>query len=512
MHPAVLNSRIREVLVVGAAGLAALVISLGIAVAIPNPSYVLVFGAVLGVLGLVVLMCNSRLEVTVALLAIYLGMLDGPLKLGTGGHEAASVVRDILIFAVGLGAVLRLLVKREKVRLPPLSGWVFAFVMLVLVQALNPSTPGILKALGGFRQQLEWVPFFFFGYAIMRSKERFRKFFILLGVIALANGLVATYQTHLSPDQLANWGPGYSTLIHGNASAGKKGGLTGRTYASEGVAHVRPPGLGSDAGFSGGVGVIALPCALALLATGGLRRRWFSVVLCLGAVLGIATGLGRLQVVGAVLGVLSFALLSSSAGRRATRPLLALLGVLILVIPFAALLVSIESPGTFSRYAGIVPTNGAPVKDTKTNELSRLPHQLVSLPFGFGLGSTGAAGGFGGKATANELEGHGVGAETQYNFVANELGAPGLILWVALSLNLILLAMRRLRRIGDIELRIDLAGVFAVIIALFLEGASGPTMTSAAAGPYFWFAAGIAAYWFAGPGRRGYPTLRAGTA
>ena len=39
-----------------------------------------------------------------------------------------------------------------------------------LVEAFNPSTHGILKILGGFRQQLEWIPFFFFGYVVMRSK------------------------------------------------------------------------------------------------------------------------------------------------------------------------------------------------------------------------------------------------------------------------------------------------------------------------------------------------------
>jgi len=46
----------------------------------------------------------------------------------------------------------------------------------------------VLKTLGGYRQELEWVPFFFFGYLFVRSKRRLRKLFLLLGVIALANG------------------------------------------------------------------------------------------------------------------------------------------------------------------------------------------------------------------------------------------------------------------------------------------------------------------------------------
>ncbi|MDQ6810926.1 MAG: hypothetical protein M3Z95_03380, partial [Actinomycetota bacterium] len=264
-HPAVLDRRMRDLLALGASCLIPLLIALGISLTVPNPSLGLLFGLTLGAAGVFVLVLNSRLEVTVALVALYLGLLYGPIKLGSGGHELASVSRDVMIFAVALGAFLRLLVKGERIRLPPLSGWVLLFVALVLVEAFNPNTHGITKALGGYRQQLEWVPFFFFGYAIMRSKQRLRKFFIILGVIALANGVVSTYQTRLSPSQLATWGPGYRELVEGTQVQGQKGGISARAYVVEGVARVRPPALGSDAGFSGGLGVLALPCALALL-------------------------------------------------------------------------------------------------------------------------------------------------------------------------------------------------------------------------------------------------------
>jgi hypothetical protein len=506
-HPAVLQARIRRLLLAGAAGLTAVTISLAIAVAVPKPSITLAIVLAIGALGVAVLVTERRLEVTVTVLALYLGLLDGPVKLGTGGHELASVFRDVLIFAISLGAVLRIVVKRERVKLPPLSGWVLLFVALVLAEALNPSTHGFLKALGGFRQQLEYVPFFFFGYVLMRSKERMRKFFLILGVIALANGIVSTYQTKLTPGQLASWGPGYKELVFGTIEQGKSGGLAARAYVSEGTARIRPPGLGKDAGFGGSVGLIAIPCTLALVATWGRRRRrWLPVLLCLGALLGVITGLGRLQVVGAVFAVIAFALLSATAGRRVTRPLAALLGVLALAVPLGAVLVSAEAPGTFSRYAEIAPGNAVSAKDKKTSELSHLPHQLLVAPLGVGLASVGAAAGFGGRVT-EEFEGHGVGGETQYNFVADELGLPGLVLWLGLLINMLLLAARRLRQIADVELRIDLAGVFAVLVAFLLIGASGPVMGSAAGGPFFWFSAGIAAWWFAGPGRKAAATL-----
>jgi hypothetical protein len=268
VHRAVLDRRIHDLVLIGLTGLIPAVIALGIVVEIPDASVatvVLVLGAIAGVVGVVALMASTRYEVTVTLLALYLGLLDGPVKLGLPGGELTHGVRNILILAVCVGAVMRLVVRREPVRLPALSGWVLAFVAVVALEAFNPKTPGILKVLGGFRQQLQWVPFFFFAFLLMRSKKRFRQFFLIVGVCALANGLVATYQTALSPAQLAAWGPGYRVLFQ-PVSVGKKAGHA-RVYGSEGEARVRPVGLGSDSGFSGGVGLLALPFSLALLAT-----------------------------------------------------------------------------------------------------------------------------------------------------------------------------------------------------------------------------------------------------
>jgi hypothetical protein len=493
-HPDVLNRRIRELLLIGGSAVIPLVIGLAISIEVARPNLLVLLGVAIGGLSVFALVTSDRYAMTVTLIALYLGLLEGPVKLGTGAHEEVSVIRDVLIFAVALGAVLRVIVKRQRVTLPALSAWPLAYAALVLAEAFNPNTHGIVKVLGGFRQQLEWLPFFFFGYVTMRSNERFRRLFLIVGVLALANGVVSTYQTKIGPAQLAGWGPGYQELVYG----GK--GLSARTYQSEGVALVRPPALGTDAGFGGAVGVVALPGLLALLATGRLRRRWPVILLTLGALVGVATGLGRLQVVGAVVALLAFTALSFSMGRRVTRPLAVMLGILLLVLPLGAIFVSYEGGGTFSRYTEIAPENVTEARDTKVGELEHIPSQIAEAPFGVGLGTVGAASGFGGKQ--NELiEGHGVGAEDQYKFVLDELGLPGLILWVALLIRLLTLGLGRLRFIGDLELRLYLAAVLSPVIAMTIMGFSGPVMSSAALGPFFWFATGIAAYWFAGPGR-----------
>ena len=484
--------------VIGA--VAAIAIALGVSVASPAPNFALVFGLIVAAVLIVALVFWVDLETGVTILAVYLGTLDGPVKLLAHNHYA-SATRDVLIAAVSIGAILRMIANRERVKLPALSGWVIAFSALVIVEAANPKTHGILKTLGGYRQQLEWVPFFFFGYALIRSKKRFAQMFVIIGVIGLANGVIATYQSQIPPGQLAAWGPGYGEEVNGNTSGEGLIQVTGRKYSVEGEGHVRPMGLQSDSGGGAGVGVIALPGCLALLAFGGRKRRVYATILTLGSLVAVVMGLGRLQVVGSVVALCAFALLSASAGRKVTKPLAAVLTVVALALPLGALFITAVGANIFSRYESIEPNRVvATSTEYKEEAIELIPHYIEADPFGFGLGCCGAAAGFGGQK-GGELEGHGITAETQYNFAEDETGAPGLILWLALSIEILVLIIRWLPKIRNVDIRIALAGVFAVFIAHLVMGLRGTFMDTSAAGSYFWFSFGIAAYWFAGPGR-----------
>jgi hypothetical protein len=505
-HPSVRSRRFDQAVVISIAAVVPFLVALAVSVTTPKPNFTLTFGVVLGILGVIALASISRLEVSVTLLALYLGMVDGPVKL-LSASQAGSAVRDILIFAVSIGALLRLVSKRERLTAPPLAAWVAAFVGLVVIEAFNPKTAGVIKIVGGYRQNLEWVPFFFFGYALIRSKERFRKMFIILGTLALVNGIVSTYQTKISVASLAGWGPGYSEKINGGGEEG--GGVSARKYISEGVARVRPPGLGGDSGFGGAVGILALTGTLALMATAGKKRRWYAIVMCLGSLVAVLIGLSRLELVGAVIDVVAFIGLSLSAGERVLRPLRALAVIAVLALPLGAIYVSSVGAGVFSRYESIEPNKIVQTSTTyKEKALALIPHYISQDPFGFGLATAGPAAGFGGK-TAGLLEGHGITAETQYNFTEDELGGPGLVLWVALSLQILFLVFTRLPRIEDVDIRICLAAVFSIFIAHTIMGIRGAYMTSGASGAFFWFQIGIAAYWFCGPGRPGRAKGRA---
>jgi len=492
-HPHVREQRRADFLQTALTALIPAGLALTVTVVFPHASLLLVLGAIAGAVGVVALVGYGRLEVTVTLVLIYLALLDGPVKMLIGSREATAAIPDVLIIAVSAGALMRMAARRQRLTLPPLSGWVIAWVLVVVINAFNPKTQSVLAILAGYRQHLEFVPFFFFGYALMRSKRRFRQLFLIAGVAASASGIVAAYQTTLSPAQLASWGPGYQTLIHPEHGAA-------RVYFTEGEARVRPPGLGSESGASGAIGRTALPMCLALVAITRRRKRWIAGMLCFGSMLAVVVGLGRLPLVSAALGVLVFAGLATLAGRRVSRTLGTLIAIVVLAIPVGAIVVTSLRSGTFKRYESL----GLSSETTghKESAWSQVPEEVAASPLGYGLGNSGATAATVG-ANQNLLEGHGLGSETEYNVLVKELGAAGLILWPVIAIYVSLLIVRRIRRVRDGDLTICLAGALAAFIPLPIEGFSGFLGTSLpGGGAYYWFAIGVAAYWFAGPGRR----------
>lgn len=486
VHPAVLERRLSDLAVTGLTALVPAGLALLITVGFPSITLPAALAVIAGAIGLVALVMCSRLEITVTGILLYLLLIDGPVKMLTSQREETRLLADAVILAVCIGAGMRIVVQRQRIVLPPLSGWVIAWVALVVVNAFNPKTQGILAVLGGFSQLLQFVPFFFFGFVLMRSKRRFRQLFIIVGVAATASGLVAAYQTTLTPSQLSSWGPGYQMLIHPEHG-------TGRVYFSEGEARVRPPGLGSEAGSSGGLGHVALPMCLALVAITRGRKKWIALLLALGSMMAVVVGLGRLQLIGAALGVVAFTGLAALAGRHFSRTVGAMLAIVVLAIPVGALLVSSLHSGTFKRYESI--NGSSQTVFHKENAYSKVPEYVAGSPLGYGLGNSGSVSGLGGAKNTDLLEGHGLTSETEYNVLVKELGAPGLILWPLIVIYVSLLIVRRIRSIRDPELAVCLAGALASFPPLIIEGSSGFVSGSLAGGAFYWFALGVAAYW-----------------
>ncbi len=431
---------------------------------------------------------SDHYERTLAVLALYLGLFDGYLKLKTGS-TVATLGRDVLLYAIAAGAVVRLSLSRHRLRVPTLAPGVVVWVVICLAEVLNPVVPSISHAFAGVRQHIEFVPLFFFGYAVMRSERRLMGLFALLLLVAAVNGVVGLIQSHLSPAALASWGPGYAKEVYG--LGGLSGG--GRTFRdAAGVLRVRPPALGSDFGFGGVVGAMAIPGAMALAAAGKTYRRYLpligvGVVL---AVVGVATSQARVDVVSAVVAILFFLLLAATS--RGGTAAVVIAGLLGLVIYFGLTTVFATVTSSSNRYSSIAPTK---VISTTINyrgsTLALIPTYLVDFPLGDGIGSTGPAGGSSvGGSVASSLN-----AESEFNFLIIEVGAPGLLTMCALVLCGIGMGIR-LRAVADRRLQYALAALTAVLISLTVSWVVGIDTANSPTAPFIWLALGTLAYWY----------------
>jgi hypothetical protein len=436
---------------------------------------------------------SERYEWSLAVLMIYLGLADGYLKLRTGSSQA-TLLRDLLLYAIATGALIRVAVRRESLAWPPLMGWVIAWLLVVAVQIVNPGNGTLSHTIASFRPQAEWVPLFFLGYLVMRSNARIRNFLLILLAVTAINGIVSFIQFNQTPEQLSSWGPGYERAISG------EGGVSARTYTdNSGTQHTRPFGLGGDFGFGGVLGMLAIPAALALLALS--RRsgvRLATGLLSFGTVLAIATSEARVAVIGSVVAVFAFAALTVTS-RAGLRTVLAVgLAVVVAYATVGILSSNAKHQGSFDRYESISNPSTAvsTAIDYRRSTFNQIPEYVVDFPFGAGIGTAGPATSVAG-GTGQHLN-----AESEPTFLLIEVGLPGLLVMLGFFLVLFYISITRIRKVADRETRLLLTAIAAPLFAIFSTGIVGTNTATVPNSPYLWFAAGILSFWLLGEGRK----------
>ena len=243
-----------------------------------------------------------RVDRALAVLGLYLGLLDSYLKLRTG-NQIISLGRDVLILAIAGGALMRSIGSGRRLPIPPLGALVLAFAAVVFLELFNPSSPGTVRGLAGVRQHLEFVPLFFLGYAFIRTKSQVRALVLILVICAAVGGVVSLIQSLLTPEQLAQWGSGYRERI---AGTGVVQGAGRAAIDEAGNTVVRPFGLGPEVGAGAFIAALALPGLIALMITAPLKSRLALTPLAIGIALAVATSGSRAATVMAFVTVVAF--------------------------------------------------------------------------------------------------------------------------------------------------------------------------------------------------------------
>lgn len=434
---------------------------------------------------------SRRYHVALAVLLLYIGLVDGVLKLQSSS-ELPGLGRDLLFYAIAIGMLVRLVLRRRSAELPPLSAWVLAFSAVVLVQLANPGNGSLLHSVASLRQHLEFVPLFFIAFTVMRSTSRLRAFFLLLALVGAVNGVVGSVQLGLSPEQLSAWGPGYERLLNGDDLGGT--GAPRTAEDADGNKVVRPPGLGSDMGFAGVIGGMAIPGAIALAVASRRRRRREQVlaaVLLAACIAGVATSLSRSAVISGVVGVLAFACLVAVARPRKIPAVFAMLVLFTGLATAVGVYVSQGREGSFERLSSITPDRAVGTAvDSRSSTLSAIPIYVREFPLGAGIGSVGPAAGVIDPPPPRFLN-----AESQFTFMLVELGVPGLLVFLAFQAALLGMVLRWIRRTATFELALLLAALAAPLFASIALWVVGVVTVSTPNNAYLWFAAGTLAFW-----------------
>lgn len=459
--------------------LSATAVLVGTALAVRSPMN----GIELPLLGLFMavplwLATTSRTMWALGLVLLYMGLVDGFLKLQSGS-ETVALARDVLLYAAVAGLAFR---ARGGFKLPALGGWVVAWTIVIVVQLANPEDGTAIHSIVSLRQHLEFVPLFFVGFLALRTQGSLQAFFALLLAVAAINGAVGAYQSNLTPEQLAGWGPGYATLLSGKAPRTAVG--------PNGERRVRPPGLGSDMGFAGILGATALPGGIALLLT--LRRRpWLSALVVLGligATVAVLTSQSRSAVITAVVMVLAmFGLMA--VGRRAKQTII---GICLATVVCAIVVVALDSEnsGTFYRYSSIAPNKAvSTLQESRSGTWASIPQYMHEIPLGAGIGSGGPAAGLWDSRPVVW------NAESQFTFLIVEAGIPGLVVFLGFQAALFTAIVSGLRRERDPRTAVLLAGVAAPLFGYAVNWLVGINTTSTPNAPYLWLAAGVVSYW-----------------
>jgi hypothetical protein len=432
-----------------------------------------------------------RYGLTLSLVMLYIGLIDGYVKLRTNNSQV-TIVRDLLFYAIVVGVLVRSAAQGGFTR-PRWTPLVVAFVLLAFAQLLNPFDDSMSAAVQGLRPHLEWVPLFFFGYALLQEPRHLRTFLVLLLAIAAANGVVSWIQSHLTPEAFASWGPGYRDRVLGKAAFEN----AGRVYWDATGPHPRPFGLGSDTGFGGLVGVLSLPAGLALIGTG--RRRSLQILalaMTTLAAVAIITSQQRTSIVAGLIGLLAFAVYASVSG-RALRTIVLLTVMAVVSYGVVHQIRVHASSDPFDRYATIAPSSLlSQTQSERGLSLNSIPDYFVKTPLGVGIGRSGPAQGLSDN-TDIALRTGGVipNSETEANYLLSELGVPGLLIVLILHVSVVCAAFVSVRRIPDLETRLLIAALAAPLVAMLAAWLSTTTTANTPLSPYFWFAAGGIAYW-----------------
>ncbi|HEY2804709.1 MAG TPA: hypothetical protein VGI92_02505, partial [Gemmatimonadales bacterium] len=431
----------------------------------------MIYAVVPLLVALAVLFRGRRLS-TLLLIIAYLS-IEGFLKLISNYNKIVHVGLDVIVISFALYLILIAVVEHNAALDElPYTRLILVYCLWIVLQLLNPFSPGIVQSIATFKVHLTMVPLYFIAATLFRDPRDVLKFAFGLTVIMILPYAMALLQYALGPSSVLDLSPRFWSNI---------------SYYHE----WRPFGTSAMPGGTSVFAYLAVPFSVALLASPVTRQSMkpiclLSLLLAVGTF--VVSGI-RQVLLGCLVAVAVMAVLTMS--RRSGRIALATatlaiigfagyLGVTTFLRPMAneAVLRDVRSPEIW-RERDVTQrlftlTSGSTYSTARDNPWPTIVYRASHYPFGAGLGRTGSALG----AFQEQIAADATSAQVQSdigwadNFAADEIaeaGIPGLVMIMWLLIGMLVRSIRLARRAEDPTIMVmasALAGFYVSILAM----------------------------------------------
>ena len=433
---------------------------------------------------------------TLAVIIAYLN-IEGFLKLLSNYNRVVHVGIDIVVLAVAVAwttdAIAR---RRASLTALPWTRLILLYGFWVVLQVLNPMSPGLIQSLAAFKLHLTMIPLYFMAAAVIRTRDDAVRLLTALTAVVLVPYAMALAQYALGPASVVDLSPRFAQNL-------------------QGFHEWRPFGTSAVPGGTSVLAFLVSPLAVALfIASKGDRR----LRLLAGVAIGLAGAVflvsGVRQIfLGCLIALVVMVAVVGAAQRRRNVVALALvaaLGVGAWVVvqdvlrPMAtrALQRDPNAPDIW-RETSITERLGTLTDrrvylTARSGGLQAIATRAVRYPLGAGLGRVGPGAAALESSLGPNLETARLARELGYteNFFAlalQETGIPGALMVTILLVGLPLTATRLARRARDPVVATGAAAVAGVFVAVLVMSWGSQPLISNPVTAYYWLLAGLLA-------------------
>lgn len=452
--------------------------------------------AVIPVVLAVICVWLGRRMATALLILGYLS-IEGFLKLLSNYNRVVHVGLDIIVLSLALVLVLQAVMQRRAhLDELPYTRLILVYAVWMILQLLNPFSPGLVQSIASFKTHLTMVPLYFLGATLFEKPKDIIKFILGITLISCVPYGMALVQYALGPSSVLDLSPRFWQNI---------------SYYHE----WRPFGTSAVPGGSSVFAYMITPLALVLLVVPARNMIKPLAMMSIALAMGTFVVSGVRQVfLGCVLAILVMAALQLSRRRGRAAFVVALavaisagayVGVQTFLRPLATEAVARDpfSPDIWrerdvtTRLMTL--TNTQTYRDARDNPMTTIIYRARHYPFGAGLGRTGSAAGAFQKQIAQNAESMKVQADvgwTADNFWADmivEGGVPGAIMLTWILFGMLYRAFKLSREAADPTISTTAAALAGFYFSIAIMSWGSQPLLGNPITAYFWFLSGMCA-------------------